>query len=53
MFFKISLLTQWTRAVQGAAFTSGKMLIQSLQKLYDHKLGIAKLTEGNFRIRHE
>ena len=50
MFFKMSLLTQWTRAVQGAAFTSGKMLIQrNLQKLYDHKLGIAKLTEGNFR----
>ena len=50
LFFKMSLLTQWTRAVQGAAFTSGKMLIQrNLQKLYDHKLGIAKLSEGNFR----
>ena len=27
-FFKMNLLTQWTRAVQGAAFTSGKMLIR-------------------------
>ena len=49
-FFKMTFLTQWTRAVQGGAFTSGKMLIRrNLQKLYDHKMGIAKLTEGNFR----
>jgi len=49
-FFKMNLLTQWTRAVQGAAFTSGKLLIRrNLQKLYDHKLGVAKLTEGDFR----
>ena len=50
IFFKTTFLTQWTRAVQGGAFTSGIMLIRrNLQKLYDHKMGIAKLTEGDFR----
>ncbi len=48
VFFKMTLLTSWTRAVQGASFTSGKMLIRrNLQKLLDHELGVTKLSQGN------
>tara|TARA_R100001463_G_scaffold51477_1_gene102157 strand:+ start:960 stop:5027 length:4068 start_codon:yes stop_codon:yes gene_type:complete len=49
-FFKMNLLTQWTRAVQGAAFTSGKMLIrENARKLYDDAVGVKKLSTGSFR----
>ena len=44
-FFHINLLTQWTGAVQLAAFTTGKRLIrQNTEKLYKHKRGLIKLT---------
>ena len=33
-FFKMTFLTQWTRAVQGGAFTSGKMLIEETYKSF-------------------
>jgi hypothetical protein len=43
-FFKTNLLTQWTSAVQLAAFTTGKRLIkQNAESLYLHNAGIKKL----------
>ena len=43
-FFKTNLLTQWTSAVQLAAFTTGKRLIkQNTESLYLHNAGIKKL----------
>ena len=43
-FFKTNLLTQWTAAVQLAAFTTGKRLIkQNAESLYLHNAGIKKL----------
>jgi hypothetical protein len=39
-FFKANLLTQWTKAVQLASFTTGKRLIkQRAQALYEHQSG--------------
>ena len=46
-FFKANLLTQWTKAVQLASFTTGKRLIkQRAQALYEHQSGkkLIKLT---------
>ena len=46
-FFKVNLLTQWTKAVQLASFTTGKRLIkQRAQALYEHQSGkkLIKLT---------
>ena len=44
-FFHVNLLTQWTGAVQLAAFTTGKRLIkQNAEKLYKHEQGLIKLT---------
>ena len=49
-FFKTTLLTQWTRAVQGAAFTTGKTLIRkNAKKLYEHEIGVKKLSSGRIR----
>ena len=43
-FFKTNLLTQWTSAVQLAAFTTGKRLIrQNTESIYLHNEGIKKL----------
>ena len=43
-FFKTNFLTQWTAAVQLAAFTTGKRLIkQNAESLYLHNAGIKKL----------
>ena len=40
IFFKANLLTQWTRAVQLASFTTGKRLIkQRAQALHEHQSG--------------
>ncbi len=42
-FFKVNLLTQWTRAVQLASFTTGKRLIkQNAEKLSKGGLGASK-----------
>lgn len=42
-FFKVNLLTQWTRAVQLASFTTGKRLIkQNAEKLSKGGLGKSK-----------
>ena len=39
-FFKANLLSQWTKAVQLASFTTGKRLIKQRAKaLYEHKTG--------------
>ena len=48
-FFKANLLTQWTRAVQLASFTTGKRLIrQNAQKLATGKTLLGrKLTKSN------
>tara|TARA_B100001142_G_scaffold35912_1_gene31660 strand:+ start:5598 stop:13076 length:7479 start_codon:yes stop_codon:yes gene_type:complete len=44
-FFHVNLLTQWTGAVQLAAFTTGKKIIrQNSEKLYKHNTGIKKLS---------
>ncbi len=49
-FFKTTLLTQWTRAVQGAAFTTGKTLIRkNAKKLYEHEIGVKKLSSGRLK----
>ena len=49
MFFKTNLLTQWTKAVQLAAFTTGKRLIkQNAEQLYYGKTLVGrKLTDKN------
>jgi len=48
-FFHINLLTQWTGAVQLAAYTTGKRLIrQNSEKLYKHNAGIQKLSKEEF-----
>ena len=40
-FFKVNLLTQWTKAVQLASFTTGKRLIrQRAEALYKHQKGL-------------
>ena len=45
-FFHVNLLTQWTGAVQLAAFTTGKKIIrQNSEKLYKNKQGLIKLTD--------
>ena len=39
-FFKSNLLTQWTKAVQLASFTTGKMMIRNrIRDLYNHSTG--------------
>ena len=39
-FFKSNLLTQWTKAVQLASFTTGKMMIRNrIRDLYNHSIG--------------
>jgi hypothetical protein len=43
-FFKLNLLTQWTKAVQLASFTTGKRLI---------KQNARKLSEGNLSSRQQ
>ena len=43
-FFKLNLLTQWTKAVQLASFTTGKRLIKQNAK---------KLSEGNLSSRQQ
>ena len=44
-FFHANLLTQWTGAVQLAAFTTGKRLIrETSEKLYNDRKGIQKLS---------
>ena len=46
-FFKTNFLTQWTGAVQVAAFTTGKRLIrENIQKLHDDVQGTAKLSNS-------
>ena len=49
MFFKTNILTQWTKAVQLAAFTTGKRLIkQNAEQLYYGKTLVGrKLTKQN------
>jgi hypothetical protein len=48
-FFHANLLTQWTGAVQLAAFTTGKRLIrENAEKLYNHKARIVKLSPKDF-----
>ena len=50
-FFQANLLTQWTGAVQLAAFTTGKrMILESSERLYNHVTGIAKLTDEQFKL---
>jgi hypothetical protein len=40
-FFKVNLLTQWTKAVQLASYTTGKRLIRQRAKaLYEHQKGL-------------
>ena len=50
-FFQANLLTQWTGAVQLAAFTTGKrMILESSERLYNHATGIAKLTDEQLKL---
>ena len=43
-FFKVNLLTQWTKAVQLAAYTTGKRLIRQRAKaLYEHQKGLSPI----------
>ena len=51
-FFHANLLTQWTGAVQLAAFTTGKRLIrENAEAIYNHHNGIAKLSQKEFTRR--
>lgn len=54
-FFKLTFLTQWTKAVQLASFTTGKRLIkQRAEALYNHQEGgkLIKLSgEGRFSTK--
>ena len=46
-FFKVNLLTQWTKAVQLASFTTGKRLIrQNAEKLYKDSLKTKTIKTG-------
>ena len=45
-FFKSNLLTQWTKAVQLASFTTGKMMIRNrIRDLYNHSTGQAVIKD--------
>src|SRR5210317_40018 len=51
-FFKVNLLTQWTKAVQLASFTTGKMMIRNrIRDLYNHSTG-AKVIKDKKRIEY-
>lgn len=51
-FFKSNLLTQWTKAVQLASFTTGKMMIRNrIRDLYNHSTGV-KIIKDKKRIKY-
>ena len=53
-FFQANLLTQWTGAVQLAAFTTGKRLIrENAEALYLHQQGIKKLSSKALKDKKE
>lgn len=50
-FFKANILSQWTAAVQLAAFTTGKRLIKkNTESIYLHNQGIKKLSKKRLEL---
>ena len=53
-FFKSNLLTQWTKAVQLASFTTGKMMIRNrIRDLYNHSTGQAVIKDKKLLTYYE
>ena len=53
-FFKSNLLTQWTKAVQLASFTTGKMMIRNrIRDLYNHSTGKAVIKNKKLLTYYE